>query len=105
MITCATCSHQNPLGTRYCRTCGNKLVVNQGVVEQAIQDDFAEGRSLRQMARGISAVSIGGFLRFSALVLSYVVVPPLPPADVPSVEAGSVLPETTPQPVAVPFKP
>lgn len=96
MITCDACGNQNPLNSRFCRQCGARLVINQGAVEQALQDDFAEGRSLRWMARGSSAVSVGGFLLMCGLVLRFVVVPPLPPAEVPPVDAGSVVPEVLP---------
>jgi hypothetical protein len=96
MIPCDACGNQNPLNTRFCRQCGERLVINQDVVAQALQDDFAEGRSLRWMARGSSAVSVGGFLLVCALVLRLVVVPPLPLADVPPVDAGSVMPEVLP---------
>lgn len=98
MIPCDACGHQNPLTSRHCRQCGVKLVINQDAVVQALQNDFAEGRSLQWLARGGSAVSLGGFLLLCALVLRFVVVPPLPPAEVPPVEAGSVLPELPPKP-------
>lgn len=98
MIACTACGKQNPLATRYCRQCGAKLVVNQASVAQAMEDEFAIGRSLRWMARGHSMLSIGGFLLACALVLRFVVVPPLPSADVPPVDAGSVLPEASAKP-------
>lgn len=108
MIPCDACGHQNPLTTRFCRQCGERLVINQEAVAQALQDDLAEGRSLRWLARGSSAMSVGGFLLLCGLVLRFVVVPPLPAPDVPPVEAGSVVPAPLPSatPVAAdPAKP
>lgn len=96
MITCGACGTQNQLTGRYCRKCGAKLVINQEAVTQALQDDLAEGRSMRWLAAGRSALSIGGFLLVCALVMRYVVVPAMPPADIPPVEAGSVMPEAKP---------
>lgn len=105
MIPCDACGHQNPIATRFCRSCGAKLVVRQETVFKAVADDLAEGRSLRWIQRGNSAVAIGGFLLVCALVLRYAVVPPFPRVDIPPVDAGSIVPDKLPVPPAVPPAP
>lgn len=100
MIPCGACGNQNPIQSRYCRQCGAKLVVDHAAVAQALLDDAVIARSERWLARGRSALSVGVFLLVCALVLRYVLVPQLPPADIPEVDAGSVLPDEAPRPAA-----
>lgn len=96
MIPCQSCGHQNPIATRFCRSCGVRLELKQEAVFKAVNDDLAEGRSLRWLARGNSAMAFGGFLLVCGLVLRYAVVPPFPRADIPPVDVGSVLPAKLP---------
>lgn len=104
MIPCQQCGHQNPIASRYCRSCGVKLEVKQETVFKAVSDDLAEGRSLRWLARGNSALAIGGFILVCGLVLRYAVVPPFPRADIPPVDAGGVVPDKLPS-IAAPPEP
>jgi hypothetical protein len=111
MILCQVCGNQNPIGTRYCRRCGEKIQIGQQQVFQAVQDNQSEIDSKRWLERGRSLLVIGGFFLVCALVLRYAVVPPMPVAEVPSVEIGSFVPTELPtielkaEPAAEPPKP
>ncbi len=111
MILCQVCGNQNPIGTRYCRRCGEKIQVDQQQVFQAVQDNQSEINSKRWMERGRSLLVIGGFFLVCALVLRYAVVPPMPVTEVPPVDVGGFIPAELPkielkaEPAAAPPKP
>jgi hypothetical protein len=93
MIPCQACGNQNPIGTRFCRSCGERIAVVK--VEQlaaAVRDDQVTVASQRRLEGGRSLLMVGLFLLVCALVLRYAVVPSLPAADVPPLPAGELLP-------------
>lgn len=96
MISCQACGNQNPIGTRYCRRCGTKIEFSPALVLEAVQRDQAALASSRWFELGRSVLIIGLFFLTCALVLRYVVVPPMPVAEVPPVDVGSFLPRELP---------
>jgi hypothetical protein len=93
MIPCQVCGNQNPIGTRFCRACGERIaVVKVDQLAAAVRDDQVSAASLRRLEGGRSLLLVGLFLLVCALVLRYAVVPPLPAADVPPLPAGELLP-------------
>ncbi|MBN8526035.1 MAG: hypothetical protein J0M02_11930 [Planctomycetes bacterium] len=97
MIPCQACGNQNPIGTRYCRRCGEKVHADQQQVMQAVQSTNDDLASRKWLERGRSALVIGAFLLVCALVLRYAVVPPMPSAEVPPVDAGPFIPAELPK--------
>ena len=89
MIPCQACLHENPVSARYCHSCGTKLDRSQKRVVAAVMADRQEDGSFRWMARGHSMLLVGAFMLLCALVLRYIVVPPIPMADVPMMEINT----------------
>lgn len=92
MIICQNCGHRNPLRTRYCHACGARLEARPEEVALAVQEDREEAAATRWLEHGRSLLVVGLFLLTCALVLRYAIVPPLPPAEVPPLDPGPVLP-------------
>ncbi len=92
MISCDTCGFVNPLGTRWCRQCGNKLNIDATKVEAAVAATDAAEAGDRFLAGSRSAVSLGLFLLIAVLILRLALVPRLPPADVPLQLPAEVVP-------------
>lgn len=97
MIPCQVCGNQNPIGTRYCRRCGEKIQVDQRQLFEAVQEDQDAKASLRWIERGRSLLVMGLFLLVCALVVSQALVPAMPVAEVPPVAAGALLPGNLPR--------
>lgn len=103
MIPCQDCGNQNPLGTRYCRVCGTKIVVDKNRVFQAVSHDNEVSASKRFLDSGRSALLLGSFVLLCALVLRYSVVPDFPQSDVPPfVGTELIAPLAAPPPPAAP---
>ncbi len=83
MISCETCSFVNPLGTRWCRQCGNKLSIDASKVEAAVAATDAANADDRFVAWGRSSISLGIFILVSVLILRLALVPTLPPPEIP----------------------
>ena len=81
MITCSACGFSNPMGTRWCRQCGEKLDLNAGQVQAALAATTVAAHHDRLLGYGRSAVSLGAFVLIVALILRYALVPDLPRAD------------------------
>jgi hypothetical protein len=96
VIACPACGYDNPLGTRFCRSCGGKIEVKLahivGSIEQTKQQ-YADDRLARA---GRNALTLTLFVTVCALVFRWVVVPNMPPADLPPVPMGRILPEQPP---------
>ena len=92
MISCDTCGSANPLGTRWCRQCGNKLVIDASKVEAAVAATDAAAADDRFVAWGRSAIGLGAFLLIAVVVLRLALVPSMPLADVPSQLPVEVVP-------------
>jgi hypothetical protein len=96
VIACPACGFDNPLGTRFCRSCGGKIEVKLshivGSIEQTKQQ-YADDRIARA---GRNALTLTLFLLICALVFRWIVVPKMPPADLPPVPLSSILPDQRP---------
>ena len=59
MIICQKCGHENPLGTLYCRNCGEKISMTASTVMGGMANDQAADR-LNQLYRySRNAMSLG----------------------------------------------
>ena len=93
MITCSSCGFANPMGTRWCRQCGEKLDLNAGQIQTAMAATTAAEQDDRLLGYGHSAVTMGGFVLIVALILRFALVPDLPRADASVSLPAQVLPE------------
>ena len=93
MITCSSCGFANPMGTRWCRQCGEKLDLNASQILTAMAETTAAEQDQRLLAYGHSAVTMGGFVLIVALILRFALVPDLPRADASVSLPANVLPE------------
>ncbi|MCX8039035.1 MAG: hypothetical protein N3B15_00440 [Planctomycetota bacterium] len=92
MIVCQACGHRNPLRTRYCHACGVRLEANLREIAVAVEEDREAQMAERWLERGRSLFLLGAFFLTCALVLRYAVVPELPPAVMPPIAVGPLLP-------------
>ena len=92
MISCDTCGSVNPLGTRWCRQCGNKLNIDAHKVEAAVAATDAANADDRFVAMGRSALNLGIFLLIVVIILRLALVPNLPAPDVPLQISSEVVP-------------
>ncbi len=83
MLTCTACGFANPLGTRWCRQCGAKLDLDARRIQASVVATQAAVAGDRLLGHGRTAIGMGGFLLFTALILRAALVPDLPPADAP----------------------
>jgi hypothetical protein len=83
MIPCQKCLFVNPMGTRWCRQCGEKLDLNATQVEAFISATQAAAAEDRLSGWGGSVFSAGLFILISTSVVRMALVPALPPADIP----------------------
>ncbi len=95
MVPCPKCGNINPLGTRYCRACGEKIEVTFGMIQASVGATQVQNRDTVILGWGRSAIALSVFLLICAVVLRTVLVPALPRADLPPVPTGDVFPSTT----------
>jgi hypothetical protein len=96
MITCQKCMHENPLGTVFCHSCGTRLVVNLADVERSVIGLRKATSDERVLRAGVSGLTLSLFLTITALILSYTMVPAMPPLELPSPVIGAAFPAETP---------
>ena len=89
MILCGKCGHQNPLGTIFCLSCGNKLEVGLSDVMGSVEETKAENRDIALFRLGRNSLSLCGFLLAVALIINGLVVPDLPDRLMPVAEPMS----------------
>lgn len=92
MIPCRACGAANEIMARYCRSCGVKLEVGAADVQQAVGATRSMQDAQRWLQRGGSLLAVALFLLTCALVVRYVLVPPMPAAQVPPADAGGIVP-------------
>ncbi len=92
MIPCSKCLFVNPMGTRWCRQCGDKLELNARQVETSINATQAAEAQDRLFALGRSAFSAGIFILITTIVVRLALVPTLPPAEIPTQLPAQVIP-------------
>ncbi len=79
MISCQVCAHDNPLGTKFCRSCGTRLEVDYQSIEQSVAQTRLDQRDDAVLRSGRSALLLCTFALVCALIARYVLVPPMPP--------------------------
>ena len=92
MIPCSKCLFVNPMGTRWCRQCGDKLDLNAQQVEASVNATQAAEAEDRLVAWGRSAFSAGIFILITTIVVRLALVPALPPAEIPTQLPAQVIP-------------
>ena len=92
MISCDTCGSVNPLGTRWCHQCGNKLNIDAHKVQAAVAATDAAQADDRFVAMGRSTLNLGIFLLLVVIILRLALVPNLPQPDVPVNIPAEVVP-------------
>ncbi len=93
MIPCAICGFNNPLGTRFCRGCGEKIETKLSMVNQSVAKTKQSDRETSLLKMGSSAMQIGGFLFLAALVFRNTLVPDMPAPDLPPVAVANLVPD------------
>jgi hypothetical protein len=96
MITCQNCDHVNPMGTIFCHSCGERLNVSVDAISQSVAGTKKANLDDNVFRWGRSAVALGLFLLISALILRYVVVPPLPYLEYPVSAPITLFPKEAP---------
>jgi hypothetical protein len=78
MIICPHCGHENPLGTLYCRSCGEKLGMTASTVMGGVAADQAADRANLLYRYSRNALSIGVGLLVLGIVVVIAFEPDLP---------------------------
>ena len=92
MIPCSKCFFSNPMGTRWCRQCGEKLEINARMVEASVAATDVANADDRILGWGRSAFSTGAFILITTIILRSALVPALPPADIPTQLPAQLIP-------------
>lgn len=92
MIPCSKCLFVNPMGTRWCRQCGEKLDLNARQVEASVAATNVAHADDRILGWGRSAFSSGAFILITTIILRAALVPALPPADIPTLLPAQIIP-------------
>jgi len=90
MMPCNHCGAENPLGTMFCRSCGERIEANVGDVMASVKDTKAHQRDVALMGYARSALSLAIFLFFGAGVVNWIMVPDLPPVSMPAAEPMTI---------------
>jgi hypothetical protein len=75
MISCTKCGNPNPMTTRFCRACGERIDVSYTDVAKSVSQDVAVRQTKEALTHGLNAVTVGGFLLLAALVVSFGLAP------------------------------
>jgi hypothetical protein len=90
VITCPKCNHVNPFGTRFCRSCGARQNPAQAEVVHAVASGQRQRAADQAWTNGVGWLTIGLFFLVCALIVRVLLVPPLPPPQVPVMDPGPV---------------
>lgn len=88
MITCQACGHENQLGTIFCHKCGTRIEVAPDQILGSVMQSAKVDKSDATIAKGRGLLGLAVFLLAVALAAS-LLVPDIPPADVPLAPARS----------------
>jgi hypothetical protein len=94
MIACPACGHDNPLGTRFCRSCGGKMEIKLAQVVGSIEQTRQQNREESILKAGRSALGLSIFLLLCAIILRAMVVPQMPVADLPAPDIPTLVPQS-----------
>lgn len=101
MIPCPKCSHVNPLGTRFCRSCGEKLDVKVAQVMASVEQKRDTDRDERIYKAGRGALTLTVFALVCALTFRWLIVPDMPAPELPAVALGDIEPKPAASEAAV----
>lgn len=83
MIPCNHCGADNPLGTMFCRGCGQRIEVDPNQILDSVKQTQSENRGQQILLTGRNAVAMCGFLFMAAMVVRMVIVPAMPDQRMP----------------------
>jgi hypothetical protein len=96
MIPCQKCGHINPLGTSFCRGCGTRLEFDYEAVAASVAGTKRDHRDENVFTWGRSALTLCGFALICALIVRYVMVPPMPLLEYPLAPSIALFPKDAP---------
>ena len=96
MIPCQKCGHINPLGTSFCRGCGTRLEFDYEAVAASVAGTKRDHQDENVFTWGRSALTLCGFALICALIVRYVMVPPMPLVEFPLAPAIALFPKDAP---------
>jgi hypothetical protein len=100
VIPCPNCTFVNPLGTRFCRSCGERIEVKLSQVAESVTKTNKSNRETSLVKAGMSSLTLGGFLLVAAIIFRCTLVPDVPAPDLPPVAMQDLIPETFGKPQA-----
>lgn len=96
MITCQKCQHINPMGTIFCHACGDRINVQAAEVHASVHLTRQGDLDRNIYYWGRNAVSLCSFLLVVAIIINFVMVPAVPPADLPQMPPFDLFKGATP---------
>jgi len=93
MYPCSKCGIINPLSTRFCRNCGERIELTRMMINKSVTTTTVGKYDAMIAGWGRSTLTLGVFALVCALVFRYVAVPTMPTADLPQANPGEPLAE------------
>ncbi len=93
MIACEKCAYVNPLGTRFCRQCGEKLNIQFAQVMTSVHKSKKIKDERGIVRSGTNVLTIGAFLFITTLGAYALLVPQAPAPDLPSLQTEHLVPD------------
>ncbi len=105
MLPCPLCGTINPLGTRFCRGCGEKITVTYQQVAQSVNTVRSAQRADRVSSWGRSLLHLAIFFLACALIFRFLLVPKMPRAEPVAPVPAQLIPTEAPagDPAAAPI--
>jgi hypothetical protein len=102
MIVCQACGKENPLGTRFCRGCGEKIIVTVTQIKASVNRTRTEDATGKIRMYAANSLSLALFLFICAMLVRFTATPAVPTPDLPPVSVGRLVPDSEPgRPAAV----
>ncbi len=96
MLPCPLCGTINPLGTRFCRGCGEKITITYQQVAQSVNTVRAAQRADRVSSWGSGLLHLAIFFFACALIFRFLLVPKMPRAEPIAPVATQLIPTEAP---------
>jgi hypothetical protein len=97
MITCGKCHHVNPMGTVFCHACGERITVDAFEVMQSVALTKQTQWDAVIYYWGRNALSLCTFLLVIAIIINWVMVPPVPSPEFPDLPQVALFDSMAPQ--------
>ncbi len=91
MYPCSKCGIINPLSTRFCRNCGERIELTRMMINKSVTTTTVGKYDAMLAGWGRSTLTLGIFALICALVFRYVAVPTMPSADLAQANPGEPL--------------